>query len=52
MAGELRKLGLILIVVDVMMALLFVWLVRRLSLSMTEPLKSLYHIMRKTVKEP
>jgi len=52
MTGELRKLGIVLIAVDAVMVLLFVWLVRRLSLSVTEPLKALYHKMRGTMKEP
>ncbi|THF73748.1 hypothetical protein [Cohnella fermenti] len=52
MKGELRKLGLILIGVGVAMALLFVWLIRKLSFSLTTPLQALYHKMRTTMKEP
>lgn len=52
MRGELGKLGAILIAVNVAMALLFVLLARRLSLSITVPLTALFRKMRETMKEP
>lgn len=52
MNGELSKLGALLIVLGSIMIVFLVWLVRRLSRSVIEPLQSLYHKLLKTMKEP
>ncbi|MFC3803068.1 hypothetical protein [Cohnella sp. GCM10012308] len=49
MSDELAMLRWLLVLVDVATALLFVWLARRLSLSLTLPLRALYRRMRATM---